>query len=103
MTAVALFSPDDNEKQTKWSRDIFYHEASPQKMCRIKPLKGYLANEEGELVNYLMTSFRYISIVHPSAQSMTIVGKGCKIELFWPIDNTHDEAPKHKDIAPLAL
>ena len=27
----------------------------------------------------------------------------CKIELFWPVDNTHEEAPKHKDIAPLAL
>ena len=29
--------------------------------------------------------------------------EGCKIELFWPIDNTHDEAPKCKDIALLAL
>ena len=29
--------------------------------------------------------------------------EGCKIELFWPIDSTHDEAPKHKDIALLAL
>ena len=29
--------------------------------------------------------------------------EGRKIEPFWPIDNTHDEAPKHKDIAPLAL
>ena len=29
--------------------------------------------------------------------------EGCEIELFWPIDSTHDEAPKHKDIALLAL
>ena len=28
---------------------------------------------------------------------------GCEIELFWPIDSTHDEAPKRKDIALLAL
>ena len=29
--------------------------------------------------------------------------EGCEIELFWPIDSTHDEAPKRKDIALLAL
>ena len=29
--------------------------------------------------------------------------EGCEIELFWPIDNTHDEAPKRKNVALLAL
>ena len=29
--------------------------------------------------------------------------EGCEIELFWPIDSIHDEAPKRKDIALLAL
>ena len=29
--------------------------------------------------------------------------EGCEIELFWSIDSTHDEAPKRKDISPLAL
>ena len=29
--------------------------------------------------------------------------EGYKIELFWPVDNTHDEAPERKDIAPLVL
>ena len=29
--------------------------------------------------------------------------EGCEIELFWPIDSTHDEASKRKDIALLAL
>ena len=29
--------------------------------------------------------------------------EGCKIELFWPIDSTHDETPKRKNIALLPL
>ena len=29
--------------------------------------------------------------------------EGCKIELFWPIDNTYDEAPERKNIALLVL
>ena len=29
--------------------------------------------------------------------------EGCEIELFLSIDSTHDEAPKRKDIALLAL
>ena len=29
--------------------------------------------------------------------------EGCEIELFWPIDSTHDEAPKRKNVALLAL
>ena len=29
--------------------------------------------------------------------------EGCEIELFWSIDSTHDEAPKHKNVALLVL
>ena len=29
--------------------------------------------------------------------------EGCEIELFWSIDNTHDEAPKRKNVALLTL
>ena len=29
--------------------------------------------------------------------------EGCKIELFWPVDNTHDEAQERKNIALLDL
>ena len=29
--------------------------------------------------------------------------EGCKIELFWPVDNTNDEAPERKNIALLVL
>ena len=46
-------------------------------MCSIRPLKEYFVYEQGELVNYLMTSVGYISIVHSGAQSMTVVDKGC--------------------------
>ena len=33
--------------------------------------------EQGELVNQLITSIGYISIVYPGAQSVTIINKGC--------------------------
>ena len=46
-------------------------------MCSIRPLKGYFVYEQGEMVNYLITSTGYISIVHHGLQSMTIVDKGC--------------------------
>ena len=29
--------------------------------------------------------------------------EGCEIELFWSIDNNHDEAPKRKNIALFVL
>ena len=29
--------------------------------------------------------------------------EGCETELFLPIDSTHDEAPKRKNVALLAL
>ena len=35
--------------------------------------------------------------------SVGLQQEGCEIELFWPIDSTHDEAPKCKNIALLPL
>ena len=52
-------------------------------MCSIRPLKEYFVYKQGKLANYLMTSIGYISEVHPGAQSMTIVDKGCNDYDFY--------------------
>ena len=58
-------------------------------MCSIRPLKDYFVYKQGELVNYLMISIGYISIVHPGVQSMTIVDKGCDVIITIHIHKFH--------------